>query len=159
MSNTIVAGLQGNLQHAFSLLDAYIDACPDKIWGEKFGGWPVWQQYYHAFAVIPFFLRGPDEPEEVFPFAPLVGVLKETPDITPDKGTIKAFADKMRDRALAYASGLDDAALSRKNEGLSKRFGRDMTHAGTLALIGSHLQYHLGSCDAALRENGIPGVF
>ncbi|MDR2800666.1 MAG: DinB family protein, partial [Desulfovibrio sp.] len=120
---------------------------------------PVWQQYYHAFAVIPFFLREPDEPEEPLPFAPLVGALKETMDNTPDKGTIKAFAGKMRDRALAYASSLDDTALSQKNEGLSKRFGRDMTHAGTLALIGSHLQYHLGSCDAALRENGIPGVF
>lgn len=159
MTKIITESLQGNIQHAFQLMDAYIETCPDKVWAKKFGTWPVWQQYYHAFTAIAFFLQQPGDPEETPPIAPLVGGLKEIATETPDKKVIKSYAQNMQAKALKYASELDDAALCLKNEGLSARFGRDISHAGTLALIASHTLYHLGSCDAALRENGIPGVF
>ena len=31
--------------------------------------------------------------------------------------------------------------------------------AATLVMLASHTDYHIGSCDAALRDHGLPGVF
>lgn len=159
MSTIVTKSLEGNILHAFGLTTEFVKVCPDSLWGRTFGGWPVWQQLFHAFASVDFFLRAAGAAEEDPLFQPGVAELKESPKEAPAKTVIKEFMDKVQSRVLAYAASLDDAALEQKNEGLSARMGRDVTHAGTLALIASHTMYHLGSCDAALRENGQPGVF
>lgn len=159
MSRILVQSIEGGVFHAFSLCNEFLKACPEKVFAAKFGGWPVWQQLFHSFASIDFFLRPDGAPEEAPLFKPGVAELKEGPAEAPAKEVVLEFMEKAQKRVQEYAAGLDDAALALKNEGLSGRIGRDMTHAATLALIGSHTMYHLGSCDAALRENGLPGVF
>ena len=159
MSRIIVQSLEGSIQHAFGLVNEFLKVCPETVWAKKFGGWPVWQQVYHTFAVIDFFLPEQDAAPEAPLFASDVVKLKVTPPETPEKNVIQTLVAKAQTRAGAYAASLDDDALVQKNEGLSARFGREVTHAGTLALIGGHTMYHLGSCDAALREQGLPGVF
>jgi hypothetical protein len=159
MSTMIRDSLLDSVQHAFGLMNEFTDRCPDAVWTEKFGGWPIWQQCYHCFVVMNFFLRRHGDPvgDTLFPLS--VGRLDEVSGETPSRQTMKAFVLKEQEAALRYARTLDDAALSEKNEGLSERFGRVMTHAGTLALIASHTMYHLGTCDAALRQRGLRGVF
>jgi uncharacterized damage-inducible protein DinB len=147
------------MQHAFGLVNKFIEVCPDDIWNKTFGGWPVWEQIAHCFTTIDFFIRPKDAKEDNGPFAPEVSHLDKKPLPAPDKAAFKAYADKMQAAALAYAGKVDDAGLGQKNEGLSARMQNDTTVASTLALIAAHTMYHLGSCDAALRESGRPGVF
>ena len=159
MSKAITQSLEGNILHAFGLVNQFLEVCPDDVWGKKFGGWPVWQQLFHPFASVDFFLRAADAAEELPLFEPGVAELKESPLLPPAKLLVKEYIEKAQARVKEYAAGLDDDSLSRKNEGLSARMGHDMSHAATLGMIASHTMYHLGSCDAALREQGIPGVF
>ena len=145
--------------HAFGLASEFVKVCPEDVWGRKFGGWPVWQQLFHSFASLDFFLRPAGAGEEPPLFEAGVAELKKTPAETPAKQVLQDFITKAQAKVSGYVAGLDDAALSQKNEGLSARFDRDVTHAFTLSLIASHTMYHLGACDAALRESGKPGVF
>ncbi|MDL2316862.1 DinB family protein, partial [Desulfovibrio sp. OttesenSCG-928-A18] len=146
MSKVIVQSLEGGIMHAFALVKQFIEQCPENIWGTKFGGWPVWQQLYHPFASLDFFLRPAGAAEARSPFAPGVAELKNTLEEAPAKQLIKDFIVESEALVNKYIAGLDDGALAAKNEGLSARFGRDVTNAGTLALIASHTMYHLGSC-------------
>jgi hypothetical protein len=159
MSNAIVQSLNGNLQFTFSLVDKFLESCPDDIWKAKFGGWPVWQQIYHAFTSVDFFLRPPEAPMEATPCDPDANSLKSSPAQAPDTGDLRDFIVKAQARVALYASTLDDDALALKNDGPSARMGREMSHAAVLSLINAHIMYHLGACDAALRERGLPGVF
>lgn len=159
MSKVITQSLSDNIMHAFTLVNEFLKVCPEAVWGKTFGGWPVWQQLFHAFAFVDVFLRAADAEPELPLFEPGVAELKDSPLEPPAKLLIKEYIEKAQERVRLYAANLDDASLAGKNEGLGLRFGRDMTHAATLALIASHTMYHLGGCDAALREEGLPGVF
>lgn len=159
MAKAITQGLEDTIMHAFGLVNEFIKVCPDTIWSKKFGAWPVWQQIFHPFASIDFFLRPIDAQPEPDLFAPGIAELKISLNDAPSKDMIKAYVEKAQARVAQYIAGLDDAALAAKNEGLSARFNREVNHARTLGLIASHTMYHLGCCDAALREEGIPGVF
>lgn len=159
MSKNAVLGLQGSFLHAMGLLEQFIDVCPDDIWAKKFGGWPVWQQIYHGAAVTEFFaLRDGDAPS-----APMyeqdVLLLSGSSDKVPSKMDMKKLLQTMKVVGNRYIDSLTDADLGNKNEGLSARMQREVTHAGTLALLSGHILYHLGSGDAALREAGLKGVF
>ena len=159
MSKVATAGLEGAILHVFGLADAFIDVCPEDIWKKKFGGWPVWQQLYHGFSTVDFFLRpeGAEQAPALFDHA--VGDLSSSPELPPTKAAMKEYVAKVQARVREYAAGLSDATLAEKNTGLSARFGKDLTHSFTLSIIPGHIFYHLGSCDAALRENGHKGVF
>lgn len=159
MSNTLTQSLAGGVLHAFALMDEFMKKCPENIWNEPFGKWPVGQQILHPYGAVDFFLRGPADKEEKAPFSDALISLKEVPAEAPAKELVMEYAATVTARVNAYIAGLDDAALTQKNEGLSARLGRDMNHAATLALLASHTMYHLGSGDAALRQHGIPGVF
>jgi hypothetical protein len=159
VSSAIVHSLAGNLQFTFSLVDKFLENCPEDIWKENFGGWPVWQQLYHAFAAVDFFLRPKDAPAEDQPCDADVSGLKRVARETPDRGDIRDFIVRNQARVALYAGSLDDESLTRTSEGPSARMGREMSHAAVLALLGAHTMYHLGACDAALRQHGLPGVF
>ena len=60
MSHNIVQIQRGNFDFAHSLLLQFIDVCPQDLWVKKFGGWPLWQQVYHALAALEFFVAPVD---------------------------------------------------------------------------------------------------
>lgn len=162
MSRSIVTALQGSFARSFSLILQFIEVCPEDIWQQKFGGWPVWQQVYHTLASIDFFVLGLDEEHSKGLFAPEagnVGNFENTPEKGPSKAAMQEFAAVIKAKADAYIDGLLDADLSGKNRGFSARINMDMSHASTLSILSGHILYHLGSCDAALRERGLKGVF
>ena len=49
--------------------------------------------------------------------------------------------------------------LAKKDEALSAGMGAEATNAMAVSMLAGHIFYHLGSCDAALRDNGLEGVF
>jgi hypothetical protein len=159
MSSLIVNSLNGQLQFTFSLVNKFLETCPDAVWNKTFGGWPVWQQIYHAFTAVDFFLRPPEAPAEASLCEAGVSELKHSPAEAPNKSDLCDFIAKAQARVMLYAATLNDELLSVKSDGPSARMGKEMTHAAILGLINAHTMYHLGSCDAALRQNGLPGVF
>jgi uncharacterized damage-inducible protein DinB len=88
-----------------------------------------------------------------------VGNLDEIPATAPEKEVVRRFGALMKERADAYLDRLSDNELGAANEGLSSRMRKEMTHASTAALLSGHILYHLGAADAALREQGLKGVF
>ncbi|MDE5833166.1 MAG: hypothetical protein K2H64_09365, partial [Desulfovibrio sp.] len=88
---------------------------------------------------------------------PGAGQLESHPDATPDKSAAALFLANVKLSAAALFEKMDDAFLLLKNEKISQKFGRDVSNAFVLELIPCHLLYHLGSCDAALRNRNLPG--
>ena len=157
MSRDIVMAVQAPFQHAYGLLERYIEVCPEDVWNEVNGGWPVWQQIYHAVTALDFFSGG--TPGGRLPCDPETGSLARVADGTVSKKEVAALAAAAKARADAYIAGLEDTDLAAKNERLSQIMGMDVTHGGVVGMLASHTLYHLGSGDAALRDHGLKGVF
>jgi len=162
MANPIKDSLAASVAHAFGLMDEFLKLCPEDIWAQRFGGWPLWRQFFHSFSAADFFLRAENAAEAPSPFGADAGNLREKDSAAPtaaSKDKVREYMEATQKRVSDYLASLDDAALGQINKGLSARMGRECTHAGTIALLVGHTLYHLGSCDAALRESGRPGVF
>ena len=158
MSRDIVMAVQVPFQNAFALLERYIDVCPDDIWNEKNGGWPVWQQLYHALTAIDFFVGQVGTPSD-WPFDQATGSLTVVSEQHLSREAAKKLAGEAKARADAYVAGLADADLAAREPRLSAVFGSDVTHGAIVGMLVSHTLYHVGSCDAALRDHGLKGVF
>ncbi|HBT96655.1 MAG TPA: DinB family protein [Desulfobulbaceae bacterium] len=161
MANPIKDSLAASVAHAFGLMDEFLKLCPEDIWAQRFGGWPIWRQFFHAFNAIDFFLRAENAAETPAPFGANAGNLdgKNSDIPAPGKEAMREYMEAAQKRVDGYLASLNDEALGQLNKGLSARIGREYTHAATIALLASHTMYHLGTCDAALRESGRPGVF
>jgi hypothetical protein len=161
MANPIKDSLAASVAHALGLLDEFLKLCPEDIWAQRFGGWRIWRQFFHPFSAVDFFLRDENAAETPSPFGADAGNLrvKDSSAPTPNKEKMREYMEAAQKRVNDYLAALDDAALGQINKGISARMGREMSHAATIALLVGHTMYHLGSCDAALRESGRPGVF
>jgi hypothetical protein len=159
MSREIVQAAQGSFERAYSLLTEYMDVCPDDVWAEKNGGWPVWQQIAHALWVLDFFVCGDGEAMLPAPFGVDVARFKAQGDTVVGKAAIKEYATAVKSRVDGWLARLTDDGLGGTNAVLSKKMGRDLSYMATVVMLASHSSYHLGSCDAALRDHGLAGVF
>lgn len=159
MSRTIVEAQKGTFDFAFSLLQQFVEVCPDELWTQKFGGWPIWQQVCHALSAIHFFIAAPGEAPVNPLVAPEIGSLSAIGDTPVSKNAVRTFAAQAKAEADNYMNTLADANLDAPAEGATSRMGRPTLHANIMALMSGHILYHLGSCDAALRERGLKGVF
>lgn len=160
MSRAIVAELENPYQRAWGLMCQFMDVCPDEIWAETNGGWPVWQQVAHTVAVLNFFILENDD--DTFVPAPAelgVLMLKEQGQQVVDKEAMKAYGAAVKAAVDARVARLTDADLTRIQERVSKKIGRELSYGAVMVMLASHTTYHLGSCDAALRDHGLPGVF
>lgn len=158
MSRTLTGAAAVPFAHAWSLLEAYVDACPEGVWEETHGGWPVWQQVLHAVTVLDFFACG-DKPLLPAPAPQEVLMLSVQGKEQVDKAGLRAYMAAVRARVDAWLAELDDVALSVKDDRLSAALGFEVSAMWVLVMLAAHTQYHLGSCDAALRDHGLPGVF
>lgn len=159
MSQDLVKSLSGLPAYSFNLVEKFIDACPDDLWAEKKGGWPIWQQVAHAICSVDFFIEVPGELIPP-PVASAEAVsLKSVSTETVSKADMKAALKSAKNRVDKFMSALNDEDLPKRNEPLFAKSQMDLTLAYTISLIGAHSLYHLGSCDAALRDRGLPGVF
>ena len=160
MSRAIVAELENPYQRAWGLLSQFMDVCPDEIWAETNGGWPVWQQVAHTVAVLNFFILENDDTAFVPAPAELgVLMLREQGQQMVSKEAMKAYGATVKAAVDARVARLTDADLTRIQERVSKKIGRELTYGAIMVMLASHTTYHLGSCDAALRDHGLPGVF
>lgn len=159
MSREILMATQVPFQNAFGLLTRFIEVCPEEIWQEKNGGWPVWQQIYHALTALDFFVGNVGTPTE-WPFDEETGQLAHgASDKKLDRDVAIRLAGEAKARVETYLAALTDADLATPEPRLTAIFGADMPHAAIIGMLASHTLYHVGSCDAALRDHNLPGVF
>ena len=164
MLQSIIDGQRAAFEHAYGLVMQFIEVCPEDVWTKTFGGWPVWQQVYHALGSYQSFTLQDGEAPERGLYPPEVNRLQSIPDVPPAKKDVLAYAARMKAKADAYLNALRDADLTGVNRGLTAKmqaFGisREFSHSQTLVMLSGHILYHLGACDAALRERGLKGVF
>ena len=111
MSRDIVTAVQAPFLNAFALLERYIDVCPEEIWREKNGGWPVWQQIYHALTALDFFVGQVGTPSD-WPFDQATGSLNVVSEQYLTKEAAKKLATEAKARVDIYLAGLSDADLA-----------------------------------------------
>ena len=159
MSNPILAALVENFDRVHNLTLHFIDTCPDALWGQKSCGWPVWQHIAHTYGCIDHFvLQEGDTPTPALCSRDVI-MFNTTPQEPLSKSEIKVYALAKKAQADAYIARLSDAALPKRNQGLSTRKNEDISHAGTLSRLSGHGFYHLAPCDGILRQNGLPGIY
>ncbi|GHS98361.1 hypothetical protein AGMMS50276_20030 [Synergistales bacterium] len=154
----ITDSLKGNFDRGWEFLNELIKVCPDSVWTKKGGGFVFWQQLYHCFFCVSLFVLPKDSEPQPGPWGLDVAKFKSEPTTAPSKEELKTYADKKKAEADAWIATLDDAKLTEENAGLSARFGAPMNNAMALAIMSGHSSYHIGSCDAVLRDNGEKGV-
>ena len=159
MSSAYVDGYKENFLWSLGMLEKFIKVCPEEVWKGKHGGFLVGQEAYHILAVIDFFIDGINEPgvHELFS-ADFKYLLEELPH-PPAQGDIADLCPLMKERALNFFNSLSDETLLHKHAGLSQRIGADTNYSKTAFLLGSHILYHLGNLDGALRDAGLKGVW
>jgi len=164
MSQTVIAGPRASFEYSYGLMIQFIEVCPEDIWTEKFGGWPIWQQVYHVLGSTQLMALREGETPEPGLYPPEVSMFEKIPDRPPAKKDMLGYAARMKARADAYINALQDADLPAINQILTARMkahGMDhgFSHLQTLTMLSGHILYHLGACDAALRQHGLKGVF
>lgn len=160
MSRDVVNALVAQYQRAAGFYDKFVETCPDKIWAEPSGKFPVWQTVYHALECVPFFIGPKDGQPEVPPLYPLEVLLFQDLSQAPaDRKVLAGHAKAVNAYAEKYFASLTDADLAKKHEGFSARVNCDTSIAGVLTGLSGHHMYHFGACDAALRANGLEGLF
>lgn len=158
MATQFVLEMKSSLDFALSLSEKFLSICPENIWKKQFGGWPVAQQFYHGVQVVGVF--GSMVCGESFADpCPEAGQLAQKGGPQASLAQARELLDNAKALADKMATSLQDADLLAKNEGASQMMGRDTTNGAVVQLMASHLLYHLGSCDAALREEGLEGAF
>ena len=159
MSRETVLASQGPFDRAYSLLAEYIDICPENIWAEGNGGWPVWQQIAHTVMVMDFFVCGENEQFLPAPCDVDTAMLKVQGGAVIDKSAMKTYLAEVKAKVDVWFQQLTDADLPLPNVILTKKIGRALSYIAVVVMLTAHTNYHLGSCDAALRNHDLPGVF
>ena len=174
MNDHAIACFQEDFERFHDLCVAQIDACPDELWLQKCGGYPLWQQFLHSFACIELLYVPPMPNEPLVPeqeFAAKTGLafgcgcdretllLMREATVTLSKAEMRAYAGKMKALALAFLGSLDASRLGEPHEQLSAALGKPRTVQHALLGMVRHACYHLGCVDAVLRDRGLPGVY
>jgi len=156
---TAVTSMETYYERGMGFLFKLIDECPDALWGERKGGFFVWQQLYHAFYCVDYFLLPPDGEMPEKPYGRAVAMFSEEADTPLSKDELRAFGKDMKAKADTWIASLDDAALGQRHEGMSARKKAEMSNAVVFASLCGHTMYHVGCLDSVLRESGLKGVY
>ena len=154
-----VSGMQGYYERGMGFLFRLAEVCPQDLWAGKGGGFRFWQQLYHAFWCVDYFLLPPDGSPPEKPFGRGVALFTEEPGRIPSREEILTFGNLMKARADEWIAGLDDMALGEVHAGFTSRKGSEITNAAVFTSLAGHIMYHVGCCDSVLRDNGIKGVY
>lgn len=162
MSRDLVEIMHGKFNYSHEFWVQFIDVCPDTLWEKRAGGFLVWQHLYHCLCGYAFFattdpseapvgLFDSSEAQDIFHF-------KKEPK-APSKKAVADYAEKVKALVDSCFKSITDADLIKKNEVMSKVFGKELTHLDIFTMLSTHNMYHFGACDGALRDNGLPGLF
>jgi len=163
MSRCIVTELAANFERTHGFYLQFIDQCPDELWAEKFGRWPLWQHIVHVYGCVEHFVLQDGQQPTPYPCKVIDIVAFEfAEDAMVDKAAMRAYMLTTKANADTYIDTLTDAMLGEKNAGYSARRKHgtgDCSHALTLSMLAGHAYYHFSILDTALREYGCKGIY
>ena len=148
----LVNSLRNQFFLSFSMLEKIIEICPDGLWNKKVSGFIFWQQLLHTFAGIHCWLR--EEKPEIIPvFATFNGKniypeFENDPEIMLTKADLKTLCDEAKETAEKWFKGKDD-------DWLQKPMFNNFTNFDNTTGQLRHIMYHIGHCEAILREHGV----
>jgi hypothetical protein len=157
MSKDILNILMSSVNDSLGLISKLIDTCPEEVWNEKAGNWPVWQHIAHVASGTDFFTPGPDAPVPA-PLTSDITRLTAVGDIKVEKKVLSDYLKAGREKLSTFAESLSDRDLTQINP-KCQAIGFDWSLAKTLTVLSGHAIYHLGGADAVLRAKGFPGIF
>jgi uncharacterized damage-inducible protein DinB len=88
-----------------------------------------------------------------------VSGLSKTAETVVAKAQLKAAMQAAQATVEKYVASISDDDLTKRNQAVYDAIQWDISHAFTLSMLSAHNLYHLGSCDAALRNHGLKGAF
>ena len=153
-NNELIKSVKERFFISFSMLEKLINICPGELWNRKVSGFVFWQQLLHAFTGQHFWLRL-ENSEFVEPFNDkfVYPELEKDPVNVLSKDVMTAFCKETKVIAEKWFFEKDDNWLKLPSMIYDKYNNNDVI----IEQI-RHIMYHVGHCDAILRENGIaPG--
>ena len=159
MSDPGISCYKDEFERFHDLLTKQIDICPEELWTKKVGGYIYWQQLFHVFACIEIYALPDGQVSSQTLYPPEVVMFSQEPEVHMTKQQLKDFASKMKKMAVSFIESMSMDKLLLENSSMSKRLKSPKTNQNALIALIRHANYHLGSCDAILRQHGIPGVY
>ncbi|MCL1889651.1 MAG: DinB family protein [Desulfovibrionaceae bacterium] len=157
----IIRCFSEEFERFWAMMEKQVEICPEGLWGVKAGGYVYWQQIWHAMVIAE--LNAIENPEakalSLDKYSRGVALLSDTLDRVPSKAEILEEAGRIKKLAMAYYESLSLASLSKEHPAMSKRLGKPHTRLHAALSTIRHLNYHIGACDAVLRERGLTGVY
>ncbi|ULQ58830.1 DinB family protein [Brucepastera parasyntrophica] len=137
---------------SFAMLEYHVENCPDDLWNTSKAGFLFWQQLLHTIAGIFFWMRDGDLPfNEPFPDRKVYPELEGIPEDLITRQEMKEYCAEAKKQAEAFFAGKDDPWLAQP----SAIYG-EIINLDAVFMQIRHIQYHVGHCDAILREAGRP---
>jgi uncharacterized damage-inducible protein DinB len=135
----------------FDMLENLIDKTPYTIWNEKKGGSVFWQQILHALSSSLYWLRTETEGfSEPYADLKVYPELENDPEDELTKDQINQLLKEAEELAGNYFDRYDSEQLLMESVLVHKISGLDVVFMQI-----RHLQYHIGHCEAILRESGL----
>ena len=159
MRDPIIACFKDEFDRFFGMLEKQIDVCPAELWNKKTGGYVFWQQLFHTIACVEMCALPEGEPSRQTRYEREVIMFSSTPEQGMTQEEMRDLAATMKTLAHAYIEGQTVATLTERNARMSKTLGKELTNQHALIGLIRHVCYHLGCCDAALRDHGVAGVY
>ena len=133
------------------MAERIIGICPVELWDSKKSGFIFWQQLLHTFTGMLFWLRE-ENTEFIEPFKDknVYPELDGDPENILSKNDIRQCCDDAKIIGEKWFIGKEDNWLK-----LSSKIYNKITNFDNMEMQIKHLMYHVGHCEAILRENGI----
>ncbi len=146
----MMAILKRQFDPSFAMFREIIDICPQGLWESVSGGYPFWQQVMHTLMGMQYWLRESDEPISEPDFGlGKVPDLGSVPDFILSREQVRSFADDVAVSSRKHLDSMNDEKLFRASAVNPKT-----TYFDNIIAQIRHIQYHVGHCDAILREHG-----
>ncbi|MBN1411261.1 MAG: hypothetical protein JW969_10495 [Spirochaetales bacterium] len=153
-NNSYLDVLKRQFYPSLSMMERMIHYCPIELWKKVKGGFPFWQQIFHALESMDYWfsLTNTDYIKSQS-YDAVSSELGEKSIIELEKDEVKNYFIKIKIKSDHFFNNLDDIRLLSSNKKDTKRTQLDI-------ILGQirHIQYHVGHCNCILRENGIKAV-
>ncbi|MDR2387518.1 MAG: DinB family protein [Deltaproteobacteria bacterium] len=157
MTRSTVESLSSAMTESAALIEKLINHCPDHLWTEKAGNWPIWQRLAHCCNSVNFFKLGqslplPDGLTLKVADLEVVGTSPLTKDALRD--FFKAALTKLK----TYLASLNDQDLAKDDPNICIQ-SHDLKLLSDLFIVYGYFLYHLGGVDALLTSQGYESIF
>lgn len=142
------------LSLSLEMLKNLIENAPDSVWNEKRGGFIFWQQIFHALTGALFWLRSEKgEFQEPYAGQNLYPELDGEPQGQLSREQLlDLYREVLEEKELLFGklteeTVIESSPLYGKISSLDVIFGQVR-----------HIMYHIGHCDAILRDQELPAA-